>query len=231
MCYASGMAKLIMIRHGESVWNKRNLFTGWVDIGLSKKGIEQSLEAGKKIRHMPIDVVLTSTLIRAQMTAMLAMSEHEGGRVLYIVHPENTKEGQWAHIYSPAAEEQCIPVYVSWHLNERMYGELQGMNKQEMREQFGEEQVQVWRRSFEGQPPEGESLAMTAKRTLPYFHEKIIPYLKAGKNVLVAAHGNSLRSIVMELDSLSKEAVVALEIPLGEPIVYEYASGKWLKST
>jgi 2,3-bisphosphoglycerate-dependent phosphoglycerate mutase len=220
-----GAPKLILLRHGESEWNRLNLFTGWVDIPLSVKGIEESIAAGKRIAHLPIDVIFVSTLIRAQQTAMLAMSQHKGGKVPYLLHPHEGKLEKWANIYSESAKQSCIPVMKAWQLNERMYGRLQGMNKQEMREEFGDEQVQLWRRSFDIAPPDGESLAMTAARTLPYFHEEIIPFLKQGKNVFISAHGNSLRAIVMELDALTKEEVVALELPTGEPLVYEYTGG------
>lgn len=223
--------KLILARHGESSWNALNLFTGWVDIPLSKKGIVESLDVGKKIAKIPIDIIFTSSLIRAQMTAMLAMSEHESGKVPYIVHSPKEKMGDWSQIYSPETKEKSIPAIVAWQLNERMYGELQGMNKQEMRVKFGDEQVHKWRRSYDQAPPEGESLKMTAERTLPYFRDGVVPQLKQGKNVLISAHGNSLRSIVMELDGLSKEEVIALEIKTGAVMVYEYRDGKWRKST
>lgn len=223
------MAKLIMIRHGESEWNRKNLFTGWVDIPLSKKGIQESLEAGKVIADLPIDVIFTSSLERAMMTAMLAMSEHSGGRVPYVVHAHEGKLENWAKIYSPETEKSCIPVYRAWELNERMYGQLQGLNKQETMNEFGDAQVKLWRRSYDTAPPEGESLAMTAQRAYPYFKDKIVPFLQKGKNVLIAAHGNSLRAIVMHLDRLSETEVVQLEIPTGKPLIYEYSEGTWKK--
>ncbi len=220
------MAKIIMLRHGASVWNEWNLFTGWVDIPLSQKGIEESLAAGKKISSIAVDVIFVSTLVRAMQTAMLAMSLHASGKVPYILHPDQ----EWSFIHSEESRKKCIPVYTAWQLNERMYGDLQGMNKQEMREKFGDEKVLLWRRSDEVAPPGGESLKMTAERTLPYFREMIVPQLKLGKNVLVSAHGNSLRSIIMELDGLSTEEVVSLEIPTGVPLVYAYENGKWARA-
>jgi 2,3-bisphosphoglycerate-dependent phosphoglycerate mutase len=222
-------AKLILMRHGQSEWNKLNLFTGWVDIPLSAEGVQESIEGGKKIAHIPIDVIFSSTLVRAQMTTMLAMLQHSSKKIPCVMHPGEGKLDDWSKIYSDAAKETCIPVFNSWHLNERMYGRLQGMNKKEMMEKFGKEQVQRWRRSFDEAPPEGESLAMTAARTIPYFKEEILPLLNEGKNVFVSAHGNSLRSIVMFLDNLSKEQVVELELATGDPIVYSFASGKWSK--
>lgn len=223
------MPKLILLRHGASVWNEKNLFTGWVDIPLSTKGIEESLQAGKKIAHIPVDVIFVSSLIRAQMTAMLAMSQHAGERVPCIVHTGEGKLDEWSQIHSEAAKQSCIPVNVAWQLNERMYGELQGMNKDEMREKFGAEQVQLWRRSFDVPPPEGESLEMTADRSIPYFQKNILPLLKQGKNVLISAHGNSLRSIVMFLDQLSKEEVINLEMATGVPVIYTFDGDRWNK--
>lgn len=223
-------AKLIMMRHGESEWNHRNLFTGWVDIPLSMKGIDEALAGGKKIAHISIDVIFMSSLIRAQMTAMIAMAVHKSGKVPYVLHPHQGNLERWAQIYSPQAEEKCIPVITAWQLNERMYGQLQGMNKDEMREKFGKEQVHQWRRSFDEAPPEGESLAMTAERAIPYFKEEILPLLQSGKNVFISAHGNSLRAIVMLLDNLSKEQVVHLEIATGEPLVYRFSEHGWEKS-
>jgi 2,3-bisphosphoglycerate-dependent phosphoglycerate mutase len=225
------MAKLILLRHGASVWNELNLFTGWVDIPLSAKGIEESLAAGRSIAHIPVDVIFVSSLVRAQETAMLAMSVHKGGKVPEVLHSGEGKLEEWAQIYSKETQALCIPVIVAWQINERMYGELQGMNKQEMRNKFGDEQVHIWRRSYDVAPPGGESLKMTAERSIPYFQETIVPHLKQGKNVLVSAHGNSLRSIIMHLDSLKPDEVVKLEIPTGLPLIYSYDQGKWSKST
>lgn len=218
-----------MLRHGQSEWNRLNLFTGWVDIPLSKGGIEESLKAGKRIAHLPIDVIFVSSLIRAQMTAMLAMTEHESGKVPVVLHPGEGKLEEWAQVYSPKAEENTIPVITAWQLNERMYGKLQGLNKQETIDEFGPEQVKIWRRSFDVAPPEGESLAMTAERAIPYFKERILPYLEQGKNVFISAHGNSLRAIVMYLDNLTKDEVLHLELATGEPLIYSFSNGKWKK--
>lgn len=220
-------AKLIMMRHGQSEWNKLNLFTGWVDIPLSAKGVEESINGGKKIADVPIDVIFTSSLIRAQMTAMLAMMNHSSGKVPCVQHTGEGKLEAWSQIYSEKTKESCISVINAWQLNERMYGRLQGLNKQETADEFGVEQVQIWRRSFDQSPPEGESLEMTAARTIPYFQEKILPLLMSGKNVFIAAHGNSLRSIVMFLDSLSKDAVVHLELTTGDPIFYTFHGEEW----
>ncbi len=223
------MSKLIMMRHGQSQWNKLNLFTGWVDIPLSVEGIEESFKGGKQIADIPIDIIFISSLTRALMTAMLAMSLHSSGKVPVLLHQEGKME-TWGKIHNAETEKGCIPVISAWELNERMYGELQGLNKAETIDKYGAEQVKIWRRSYDTAPPAGESLAMTAARTLPYFTDIIVPYLKEGKNVFISAHGNSLRSIIMQLDDLSKEEVLQLEIATGAPIIYEYINGSFVKN-
>ncbi len=228
---------LILMRHGQSMWNAANLFTGWVDVPLTQKGIEEALDGGRRIAHLPIDEVHTSALIRAQMTAMLALSQHQSGKTP-IFHYENSgdssnsnegKMAAWAQMNEQADTSQILPVYASWNLNERMYGDLQGLNKQETRDKFGDEQVKIWRRSYDVPPPNGESLELTAQRTLPYFSSSILPSIDAGKNVFVAAHGNSLRSIIMDLEGLSRREVLSLEVPTGVPIVYQRQEGNWAR--
>ena len=194
------MASLILIRHGQSVWNASNRFTGWTDVDLSDKGVIEAEEAGRQLSEIRIDVVHTSDLIRAQRTAEIVMQHNE-------------------------SSGEDVPIRYDWRLNERHYGSLQGLNKAETAEKHGAEQVHIWRRSFDAPPPEGESLEMTAERTIPYFTEEIIPDLESGKNVLVSAHGNSLRSIVMHIEEISPEDIVSLEIPTGEPMYYNYESG------
>lgn len=213
------MSHLILLRHGQSVWNKKGLFTGWVDVPLSKKGIEEAIEAGAKLSEISIDEVHVSQLIRAQMTAMLALSEHPSNASPQLLTPEDGSHKGWSDIHD--VSQITIPVHASWKLNERMYGELQGKNKQALMDEFGEEQVRIWRRSFDVPPPGGESLKMTAERTLPYFEHHILPSLNDGKNVLVVAHGNSLRSIVMSIEQLSSDEILQVEIPTGQPIVYD----------
>jgi len=220
--------KILLMRHGRSAWNQKNLFTGWVDIPLDEEGIQESIRGGEKIRHIPIDVVFTSSLIRAQMTVALALLHHGSGKVPVFLHPGEGRLESWGKMHGHAHEE-TIPVYSLPELNERMYGALQGLNKAETAQKFGEAQVKRWRRSFDEVPPEGESLAMTAARTLPCFEQKIIPHLKQGETVFVAAHGNSLRSIVMQIEGLSKEEVVGLEIPTGAVLIYRYENGRWHK--
>lgn len=223
------MVKLILMRHGQSQWNLYNLFTGWVDIPLSTAGVEEALEGGRHIQNEPIDIIFTSTLIRAQMTAMLAMTTHHSNKVPVILHPGEGHLEEWGQIYSSNTASKTIPVIRAWELNERMYGELQGVNKKELADKYGKEQVQIWRRSFDVPPPGGESLQMTAARSIPYFEQNIVPCLKQEQNVLVVAHGNSLRSIIMNLDSLSPQEVVHLELATGLPIIYQYENGKFIK--
>jgi 2,3-bisphosphoglycerate-dependent phosphoglycerate mutase len=223
------MNQLILLRHGQSEWNKRNLFTGWVDVPLSQEGIDEALAAGKAIREIPIDVIITTTLVRAQMTAFLAMSKHHSNKVPVVLHTGEGKLDDWAKIYSEQTKSEIIPVIRTPELNERAYGELQGLNKAETAEKFGTEQVKLWRRSFDVPPPSGESLAMTAARSIPYFEQTIVPMLEEGKNVFVCAHGNSLRSIIMDLDGLSKDEVVHLELATGIPVVYDFSKGSFVK--
>lgn len=221
-------SKLILMRHGQSLWNKLNIFTGWVDVPLSQEGINEAIKGGEKFKNIPIDVIFTSSLIRAHMTLFLAMLNHSSKKTPVFQHKEGNMKA-WAKIYDENLAKETIPIYYSWHLNERMYGELQGRNKAEIAKQYGEEQFKLWRRSYDVAPPSGESLKMTAERTLPYFKKEIVPFLEKGKNVFISAHGNSLRSIVMQLDNLSGEQVAKLEIPTGDPLIYTFDNGKWLK--
>jgi len=190
------MGRLILIRHGQSVWNAENRFTGWTDVDLSEKGVREAEMAGDLLSEIRFDAIHTSGLIRAQRTATIIMSRNS------------------------ASDE--VPLIKDERLNERHYGDLQGLNKAETAEKHGPEQVHIWRRSFDIPPPGGESLKMNAERTIPYFEEEIIPDLEQGKNVLVSAHGNSLRSIVMHIESISPQDIVSLEIATGTPMFYEY---------
>ena len=188
------MPELILLRHGQSQWNLENRFTGWVDVPLSTKGEEEARAAGRKVRGRRIDVLFTSVLKRAIDTATLALEE---------------------------AGVRDVPVERDQALNERMYGDLQGLNKAESARKWGEEQIKLWRRSYDVRPPGGESLEDTAARVLPYWEAEIAPRIRAGRNVLVVAHGNSLRALVMHLDGLSRAQVLELEIPTGVPLLYE----------
>ncbi len=190
------MLTLVLVRHGQSEWNLKNIFTGQQDVNLSPKGVEEARDAGRKIKKLEVKFkrAFTSNLARAQKTLDIILEE---------------------------LSDLNLPVERDEALNERDYGDLTGQNKDEAREKFGEKQVKIWRRSFDVAPPNGESLKDTADRTLPYFETKILAAVKSDENILVSAHGNSLRAIVMQLDKLSPEEVVNLEIPTGVPIVYE----------
>ena len=215
------MYKLVLLRHGESVWNKENLFTGWTDVDLSEKGVEEARQAGRllKAEGYTFDIAYTSVLKRAIRTLWLVMDE---------------MDLMW------------IPVFRNWRLNERHYGALQGMNKAQTAEKYGEDQVKIWRRSYDTRPPElttdderypgldrryenlrkkdiplAECLKDTIDRTLPYWVDTIAPAIRAGENVIVVAHGNSLRGLVKYLDNMKDEEIVALNIPTGIPLVYE----------
>ncbi|GJP44270.1 hypothetical protein CLOM_g3645 [Closterium sp. NIES-68] len=220
---------LILIRHGESLWNSKNLFTGCVDVPLSEKGVNEAIEAGKRISEIPVDVIFTSALIRAQMTAMLAMTQHRRNKVPVILHEYSQRAKDWSRIFSQNTDEEIIPVITAWELNERMYGELQGLNKKETADKYGTEQVTLWRRSYDVPPPNGESLAMCAERAVAYFKDHVQPRLAAGENVLIAAHGNSLRAIIMYLDSLTSQEVIELELSTGIPMLYIFQGSKFLR--
>jgi 2,3-bisphosphoglycerate-dependent phosphoglycerate mutase len=210
--------QLILLRHGQSIWNLQNRFTGWVDVPLSKKGIEEAVHAGRMMANCVFDAIFMSNLERSHQTTFLAMAENGSQKALVV---QDSQEN--AKIYDD--ELLILPVYKAWQLNERMYGHLQGLNKDAMRKKYGNEQVAIWRRSYAISPPGGESLKETVLRVMPYFKEKIEPLIQEGKTILVSAHGNSLRAIMMQLEQLSQEEIVKLEIPTGEPISYQYKKG------
>ena len=216
------MAKLVFARHGESEWNKANLFTGWADVDLSEKGVQQAIDAGKLIKKAGIefDVAFTSVLKRAIKTTNLALE---------------------------FSDQLWVPVQKSWRLNERHYGGLTGKNKTEAAEKFGEEQVHIWRRSYDVLPPamerdneysahadrryallddsvvpDAENLKVTLERALPFWEDKIAPALKSGKNVFVGAHGNSIRALVKHIKGLSDDEIMGVEIPNFPPLVFEF---------
>lgn len=219
------MSKLILIRHGESVWNKKNVFTGWVDVPLSKNGINEAIKAGEELADVNFDVIFTSVQVRAIETTMLVLAQNKSDRTPVVIHEEG-KMKDWTVIYSAEMAQSIIPVYCNLHLNERYYGELQGKNKSETAKEYGDEQVRQWRRSYDIPPPNGECLKDTAERTIPFFKEFIVPQLESGKNVLISAHGNSLRSIIMFIEELTNEQVLNLEIPTGKPLYYNFEKGK-----
>ena len=190
------MASLVLVRHGQSQWNEKNLFTGWKDPNLTERGEKEALQAGIALKESghKFHIMFTSILLRAKRT---------GNIILQQMAQENLK------IIENAA------------LNERNYGDLAGLNKDDARKKWGEDQVHQWRRSFDIAPPGGESLKMTAGRVIPYYNENILPLLKENQEVLVVAHGNSLRALIMKLDELNPQEIVELEIPTGMPICYK----------
>jgi 2,3-bisphosphoglycerate-dependent phosphoglycerate mutase len=191
------MPKLILLRHGQSTWNLENRFTGWIDVPLTEQGKKEADEAGKLLKDIKLDIAFTSVLIRAVDTLSIALR---------------------------AAGQDMLPIVFNKAINERMYGDLQGLNKAETAIKFGDHQVKLWRRSYDVAPPNGESLKDTAARSIPYFQNDILPAVISGSNVLVSAHGNSLRAIVMHLDKMTEAEVLELNIPNGVPIVYEIDS-------
>jgi 2,3-bisphosphoglycerate-dependent phosphoglycerate mutase len=191
------MALLVLFRHGQSLWNLENKFTGWVDVELSPKGLEEAEKAGHKLRGYRFDHAYSSALKRAQETLTIALAAAE--------HPP------------------IKPVYDK-ALNERMYGDLQGLNKEETAAKFGADQVKIWRRSYDIPPPNGESLKDTAARVLPYFEKEIVPKLKKGENVVVAAHGNSLRALIMHLEKMTPQQILEFEIGTAVPRIYDLDS-------
>ncbi len=189
------MTTLVLLRHGESQWNLENRFTGWIDVPLSEKGVEEAKSAGEKLKEYKFDHAFTSVLKRANDTLNIVLD---------------------------ITGQKTIPIDYNQALNERHYGDLQGLNKAETAKKYGDAQVKIWRRSFDVPPPNGESLKNTLERVLPYWESNILPCVKKGERLIIVAHGNSLRSLVMHLDNLSKEAVLELNIPTGVPLVYEF---------
>ena len=216
------MAKVILLRHGQSQWNKLNLFTGWVDVPLSDTGINEALAAGDKLKDICFSRVYTSLLIRSIQTAMIALSKSSCGKTPVIMHDKN-KMNLWENIENKKIG--ILPVYEYEELNERYYGLLQGQNKEEMSEIYSKEVVHKWRRSYSVRPPNGESLEDNCKRTIP-FVKSILNDLKQDENILISAHGNSLRSIIMHMESLSEDKIVKVEVPTGVPILYEIEDKK-----
>jgi 2,3-bisphosphoglycerate-dependent phosphoglycerate mutase len=192
---------LVLVRHGQSEWNEKNLFTGWKDPKLTPKGVDEAIKAGNELKKAgySFDKMFASDLFRAQDTGRIILEQ---------------------------MDIASIEVITDVSLNERNYGDLAGLNKDDARKRWGEDQVHIWRRSFDVPPPGGESLKDTAERVLPYFKENIIPELTKGLNILVVAHGNSLRALVMELEKISSEEIVKLEISTGVPLIYKFEENK-----
>jgi 2,3-bisphosphoglycerate-dependent phosphoglycerate mutase len=220
------MAKLILTRHGQSLWNAENKFTGWVDVPLSEMGRAEATIASCKLKDYRVRVCFTSMLFRAIETAIIILTEVDDicdGRIPIIKHEADDEDWHGWDKYNGDPEQE-LPVYPTAILDERYYGELQGLNKAETAAKFGKEQVQIWRRSYDVAPPGGESLEDTVNRTVPFLRNRILKLLMEGNNVLIAAHGNSLRSIIKQLENLSEEEIVKVELGTGIPIVYDIDS-------
>jgi 2,3-bisphosphoglycerate-dependent phosphoglycerate mutase len=213
------LATLVLVRHGQSQWNLENRFTGWVDVPLSMKGREEAAAAGKKLKDYHFDTVYVSHLLRAIQTMHYILLELHDKRIPILYHEEQ-RIHKWEHYSGDRNNE--IPVYQSVDLAERYYGNLQGLNKAETVKKYGEEQVRIWRRSYDINPPNGESLKDTCERTIPYYKNHILPELQHGKNALIVAHGNSLRSIVKYVENISDTEIPNVEIPTGVPLVYVF---------
>ncbi|MFA0822111.1 MAG: histidine phosphatase family protein [Methanomethylovorans sp.] len=219
------MSILVLVRHGESRWNLENRFAGWVDVPLSEKGIREAIDCAKHLESFEFDVAFTSKLTRAQTTLFLILScQKKTGIFLH----DDLKRDNWSH-HPMRFDDTEMPIYSSEALNERYYGKLQGQNKQQAREVYGEEQVFIWRRSFDVAPPDGESLKDTYERTIPYFKNNIIPFLEKDKDVIVVAHGNSLRSVIKYIEGISDEDIPKFELSTGDPVIYDYKMGKFNK--
>ncbi len=213
------MSLLVLVRHGQSQWNLENRFTGWVDVPLSIKGRLEATTAGERLKETHFDAIFVSHLLRALQTLHYLLLELDDTRTPIIYHEEQRVHA-WEHHTGDTSRE--LPIYQAVDLAERYYGDLQGLNKDETRKKYGEQQVHLWRRSYDIPPPNGESLKDTCERTIPYYQRHILPLLQQGNNVLIVAHGNSLRSIMKYVENISDEKIPEVEIPTGVPIVYTF---------
>jgi len=214
------MGRLTLIRHGQSIWNQQNRFTGWIDVSLSPAGIKEAQRAAALLTEQQFDLAFTSPLLRAQDTLYEILKQNRHCAQYLRIH--ETGSEWYEHFIATKGDASELKIYVSDRLNERYYGDLQGLNKDLAREQFGAEQVHIWRRSYDTPPPNGESLAMTAARALPYFQSHIIPHLQRGEHVLVSAHGNSLRAIIMHIEQMTPAQILAYELKTGSPHIYDF---------
>lgn len=215
----TNLSTMVLVRHGQSQWNLENRFTGWVDVPLSLKGRQEAISAGKKLKDMRFDSIYVSHLMRAIQTMHYILLELLDARTPIIYHEEEDIHN-WEHYTGNRNNE--IPIYQTINLAERYYGDLQGLNKAETIKEYGDTQVHLWRRSYNINPPKGESLKDTCERTIPYYKNHILPQLQKGKIVLIVAHGNSLRSITKYVENISDKDIPNLEIPTGLPIIYMF---------
>lgn len=219
------MSRLILVRHGQSKWNLSNRFTGQIDVSISHRGVGQCLYLGERIKSIHLDCAFSSCLNRSKETLSIILSQTERSGI-YIDESLGGPQVKKAKKYVSRLTD--IPIYTNCLLNERHYGSLEGMDKNQAREKYGEEKVFSWRRSFLAKPPQGESLEDVFHRTVPFFKKRIVPLLRKGKNVIVSAHGNSLRAIIKYIENISEEKISFLEIYTGQMIVYHFEKNKFI---
>ena len=219
------MSYLVLVRHGESRWNLQNRFTGCVNVPLSAKGLEEAKLCAFIVKKISFDIAFTSELVRAQETLLVMLSQAD---ITGLFIDEKSGLKKWGK-YTRFLETPELPIIRSCKLNERYYGKLQGLNKNSARKRFGEEQVFRWRRGYKTTPPGAESLYDVYKRSVPYFKKKIISQLEKGKNVLVSAHGNSLRAIIKYIEDIGDEEIPFFELATGKPVVYKFVHGRFMK--
>lgn len=220
------MSQLILVRHGESRWNLANRFTGWVDVPLSQRGVEEAVACAGKLKGIKISHAFTSSLIRAQETLAIVLSEQRMTGVF--LHANENKQNWYLCEYH--SEKTDILTRTTLLLNERYYGILQGWDKTAARKKFGEAQIRAWRRGYVSRPPGGESLQDVYERAVPFFIEKVIPLLSGKEAVIIASHGNTLRAIIKYIEKISPENIPHLYLPFGGPIIYDYRRGKFSRS-
>ncbi|MEL0082919.1 MAG: 2,3-diphosphoglycerate-dependent phosphoglycerate mutase [Gammaproteobacteria bacterium] len=213
-------AKLVLIRHGQSVWNAENRFTGWVDVPLAERGWQEAESAGRKLAGIKFDVAFTSHLQRAICTLQTVLRFNSASQTAIFMPADGTVPQE---NYQPADNEMQVHIHHT-ELAERHYGDLQGLNKDEVLAEHGPEQFKKWRRGFDTPPPNGESLKNTCDRVVPFFEQRIEPLLREGRSILIAAHGNSLRALTKHLEGISDDEIVKVEIPTGTPIIYQLSA-------
>ena len=221
------MITLILVRHGESRWNLCNRFTGWVDVPLSEQGIKEAQTCAKHCVHFDFSSAFTSDLERAHETLLIILSLQ--GKTAIVQHREDSRYRRWVN-----ASNRCgtgdLPVFTSPFLNERFYGALQGMEKNEAERRFGKDKLFAWRRGFLDRPPRGETLKETFGRALPYFTKYILPKVKRGEETIVAGHGNTLRAIIKYIEGIKDEDISFVDLPKGHPLVYTYKHGTFTRT-
>lgn len=218
---------LVLVRHGESRLNKLNVFTGWIDVALSELGIKEAQNVARHCHQFNYDVAFTSHLERAHETLLIILSQQRKiGVFQHESHPKYDVDNQAPQSF----HKKVLPIYSSRALNERYYGALQGLNKKTVTKKYGKEKVFKWRRGFTENPPGGESLKDVYQRVIPYFEERIFPYLTDGKIVLIAGHGNTLRAVIKFIEGIDNEQIALIDLPFGHPIVYKFSKSKFVRT-